>query len=161
MSDLREMIEIASDAAEKLFQTRGVIMPMYHCVTADHVHFVAPAPHKDKDIGVAMMRLMFKVKHVVRYVFIDEAWIVDQSHTDAAEGAKLEAYAARHGLANHPDRREIVMFLAEDLAGRLSAHRFILRPEHGKPTLAPLKFISGAAEAHGRMVGLLQQGARK
>jgi hypothetical protein len=154
MIELREMIVIASSAVEKLFQHRGVIRPMYHCMTADRGIFVTPAPHEDKDTAVALMRALFTVKNVVRYVFIDEAWIVSQKG-DAAEFARLEAWAAKHGVVNHPDRREVVIFLAEDLAGRLSAHRLILRPEHGKPKLSPLKFTEATA-AKGRMVGLLQ-----
>ena len=157
MSDLRQMIEAASSAVEKLFKIRGVIRPMYDCMTADGVRFVTPAPHEDKDAAVAMMRALFVIKNVVRYVFIDEAWMLDQKG-DAAEGARLEAWAAKYGVASHPDRREIVMFIAEDLAGRLSAHRFILRPEHGKPRLSPLKFIPAETLAHGRMVGLLLPG---
>lgn len=157
-TELRELIEIASGGAEQCFRRSGRLSPRYHCMLADGGSFVTPAPHDDKDVSVALMRALFQIKHVVKYVFIDEAWILDTSITDAAEAAKLEAWAGKHGIANHPDRREIVMFLAEDLAGRLSAHRFILRQEHGKPKLSPLKFIPAAAAAHGRMVGLLQRG---
>jgi hypothetical protein len=99
------------------------------------------------------VRRLFVVKNVVAYVFIDEAWMVDKAGRKA-EG--LEAWVMQHGTKNHPDRREIVMFLAEDLTGQMSAHRFILRPEHGKPKLSPLKFIPASAQSHGRMVGLLR-----
>jgi hypothetical protein len=156
MITLRQLIEIASVGVDGLFKTRGVIRPMYHCMTAAGVNFVAPAPCEDKDDSIVLMRALFALKNVVRYVFIDEAWIVDKAHVRAAEVANLEAWVAKHGVSNHPDRREVVMFLAEDLAGCLHAHRFILRPEHGKPKLSPLKFITSEAKARGRMIGLLR-----
>ena len=77
-----------------------------------------------------------------------------------AEYRKLDMNAInRDGLQYHPDRREIVMFNAEHRNGEmLMAHRYILRPEHGKATLGRRWARSRASTSAGRMVGLPVEG---
>jgi hypothetical protein len=152
-AELRKLIEIASEAVEKLFKHTGSVGPMYHGFTAD-TSFILPAPRTDKDTAVEIVRALFEERKVLRYVFFDEAWIVG-----AKEPASLMAtmaFAKRHGVRNHPDRREVVMFCAEDQTTTVQAHRYILRPEHGKAKLSPLNWLD-AGESEGRMIGLLRR----
>lgn len=151
MTDLKSMVRFASARAEDIFRESGVILPMYHAVRSTGEHMILPPPNADKDISVALMKVAFAVADVDRYVFMDEAWRVEL--TGNADGHRL----FREGISDHPDRREIVMFSAENRRGEmLTAHRFILRPEHGKPVLAPLAFTDmDQVNSSGRMVGLL------
>ncbi len=160
-TELREMIEHASDWADKQFRKSGTILPIYHAVTRNDEQLITGTPHDDKDVAVAMIRALFALQDVVRYVFVNEAWTLERRPTPSP--AEMEEIA-RHGLSDHPDRREVVMFFAEDNRGNcLQAHRCILRPQHGRATLAPLHVIDMTnAKSTGRMVGLLMpdQGAR-
>lgn len=50
--------------------------------------------------------------------------------------------------ANHPDARSCFVYLAQAADGtRACGVQYILRPEHGKPSLAPLKVITGQSVA--------------
>jgi hypothetical protein len=101
-----------------------------------------------------MMKAWMQLNDVDRYVFLDEAWILDDRRGQL--GIDMEK-VRREGISQHPDRREIVMFLAENRRGEmLTARRFILRPEIGKPTLAPLVIDTQYDHSEGRMVGLLK-----
>jgi len=97
-----------------------------------------------------------ELNDVDRYVFIDEAWTIDNRKGNLPEIDIKKAY--REGIRNHPDRREVIWFNAENRRGEmLTASRFILRPEHGKATLAPLRIDDMTdVQSSGRMVGLLQ-----
>jgi hypothetical protein len=153
---LHALIEFASEQISKLFKNTGKVLPMYHAVTADGQTLILNAPHKDKDISVGMIKIAFAKLNVERYVFMDEAWILDTQNRVPGpdEWKRIE----RDGLSEHPDRREILMLTAEDRHGNIiTAHRYILRPEHGKAKLSPLE-IRDMTEGHsvGRMVGLLR-----
>ena len=158
LTDLRALIEFASERIEMIFRKSGVIHSMYHAIAADGKHELISPASDDKDIAVALMRAAFELRGIDRYVFCDEAWIIDTSKSGRtiteAEWAKIR----REGLRNHPDRREIVMFSAENRRGeQLLASRYILRPEHGKATLMPLAFQEIFDKSEGRMVGLLKK----
>ena len=71
---------------------------------------------------------------------------------------------SRRGLANHPERIEVVTLQGEDRAcGQIVAHRRIIRPAGRQPYLGALETMEevlhlprGAAfQFQGRMVGLL------
>ena len=153
LTDLKSLIEFASEQAEKIFRRTGRLLPMYHAFKSNGVQFVMPALEQDKDLSVAMTKAAFVLEDVDRYVFIDEAWIVDSTQS----GVTLDIEKAnRFGISNHPDRREVVMFAAENRRGEMrTAKRFILRPEIGKPKLAPLVIDPVYDHSEGRMVGLL------
>ena len=153
------MIEFASTQAAKLFRKQGVIYPMYHCIRADGETTILNALSEDKDLSVAMTKAWMHLNDIDRYIFMDEAWIVDDRRGQL--GLDMEK-VRREGLKNHPDRREIVMFSAENRRGeQLTAKRFILRPEIGKPTLSPLMIDEQFDHSEGRMVGLLNWETRK
>ena len=112
-------------------------------------------PPGDKDLSIALIKAWFELNEIDRYVYIDEAWIVDDRRNQL--GLDLDE-VRRTGVRNHPDRREIVMFSAENRRGeQLTAKRFILRPEIGKPTLSPLDIDKPYEHSEGRMVGLLKR----
>jgi len=153
LTDLKSLIEFASKNAEKIFRKQGAIYPMYHAIDARGEHKILTPQMDDKDVSVAMVKAWFALEGIDRYIFIDEAWILDTSKS----GAEIDLeWIKRHGVRNHPDRREVVMFAAENRKGeRLTAKRFILRPEVGKPTLSPLTIDEVFDHSEGRMVGLL------
>ena len=151
--DLTSLIKFASVNADKIFRKTGVIHPMYHAITASGQTEIISPDLSDKDTAVALMKALFVLHDIDRYVFIDEAWILDT--TKGGPEIDIEK-VQRHGIRNHPDRREIVMFSAEDRrGGRRTAKQFILRPEIGKPRLSPLEFDPLFDHSEGRMVGLL------
>ena len=152
--DLKWLVEFSSEQAEKIFRQTGQLLPMYHAILPDGHHQVIPAPDTDKDVAVALIKAAFELMNVDTYIFMSEAWMLIAPN-ETPDLAKI----ARRGLEHHPDRREIIMFQAENRRGeRQSASRFILRPEHGKARLAPLKMddMSKFGKSEGRMVGLLQ-----
>jgi hypothetical protein len=156
--DLKSLIEFASVQAEKFFRRNGVLYLMYHCIKADgETAILTPPPDCDKDTSVALMKAWFAIENVDRYVFMDEAWIVDDRRGQIGlDIAKVK----REGVRNHPERREIVLFSAENIRGeQLMATRFILRPEVGKPKLSPLKIDEPFDHSEGRMVGMLNWSA--
>jgi hypothetical protein len=155
LTDLKSLVEFASRQAEKIFRQTGVIYPMYHAIKPDGDFMILPAPEGDKDTSVGLIKAAFAIHAIDRYVFIDEGWILDQR---LSGGAPLDlARIARTGLRDHPDRREVLLFLAENRRGeRQTGSRYILRPEHGRASLAPLKLddMTGL-QSSGRMIGLL------
>jgi hypothetical protein len=153
-TDLKSMVRFASAQVEKMFRRNGEILAMYHAIRSNAEHMVLPPPSADKDISVALMKAAFAVADVDRYVFMVEAWRVEWKEDGGAPPPRWQ-----EGIHDHPDRREIVLFSAENRRGEmLTAHRYILRPEHGKPVLAPLAFDDhDYAKSSGRMIGLLNQ----
>lgn len=157
LTDLKSMIEFASAQAEKLFRIQGVIYPLYHCIKTNGDNAILNQMDRDKDLSVAMTVAWMQLNDVDRYVFMDEAWIVDDRKGQI--GLDMEKIR-RMGISKHPDRREIVMFSAENRRGeQLTAKRFILRPETGKARLSPLVIDEAFDHSEGRMVGLLRRGA--
>ena len=160
--DLKELIKFVSPLAEKIFRQTGQLQPMWHAVTALDQTLIIPQPAADKNLAAALIRLEFKVRNVDHYVFMSEAWILNATKSDIS-ARDLRAIASE-GLAEHPDRREIIMFSAENSRGEtLTALRYILRPEHGRAKLSPLTIDDMAGvKSEGRLVGLLERkGATK
>jgi hypothetical protein len=104
------------------------------------------------------MRAIAAELELVRCAYVDEAWTATL-RTDTPERdllAKTQiAIMNRIGVKVHPDRREAVIIGAEDyITGMMMGIRYILRPEHGKPSLSPLT-IEPFNKSEGRFVGLL------
>jgi hypothetical protein len=155
---LKELIEFASRACEPIFKVNGEITPMYHMRDGDGANLIWQPDHSDKDVIVAAARFIMRKQNIQSYVFIDEAWILEIHRTlKPGEWEEIERFCDEFGVSNHPDRREVLMFYAENKSGeRLQANRPIVRPEHGKPKLMPLRFPWQDGETRGRMTGLLQ-----
>jgi hypothetical protein len=157
---LRDLITFASEFCDRQFAAKGVIYPRWHAVTSSGEQFYETSPLLDKDLAVAMIRALFDLRDVVRYVFIDEAWTLSRM-VQPGEEAKVQ----REGLSKHPDRVEVVMISGEDReCGQLMLHRNIIRPAKGKPYLGPLLSLDELPfmpqgghvdQSEGRMVGLL------
>ena len=151
--NLKELIQFASAQAETIFRRTGEVLPMWHAIKADGEQMIIPSPCEDKDMAVSLIKALFELESVETFVFMSEAWILH-----AGPGADIDGIN-RRGLSEHPDRREAIMFAAENRDGEeQTACRFILRPEHGKAKLSPLKMDDMKnRESSGRMVGLLQR----
>jgi len=159
LTDLTALIEFASKNVVKIFKRTGVIYPMYHAIDTHGEHKILTPQSEDKDVGVAMVKVWFALNDIEKYVFVDEAYILDNRRGQS--GLDMEKIQ-REGIRNHPDRREIVMLSAENRRGKmLTARHFILRPEVGKPTLSPLVIDEVFDHSEGRMVGLLNWENRK
>jgi len=154
MKTLKTLIEFASTQAGRIFDSSGMLLPMYHAVCEDRSHRIILQPDGTKDEAVEIVKAAFAMLRVDRYCFMNEAWLL-VGDPDQIDLARIE----RQGLEWHPDRREVVAFMAENRRGeRLTGARYILRPEHGKPTLSPLKLDNMEnLTTEGRMVGLLQR----
>jgi hypothetical protein len=153
---LRQLIESCSHVCEAIFRDTGELHGMYHVVRENGENTIIPAPPCDdniKDLGIEIIRHLFREMAVVRYVFVAEAWLLVQPSKEAMEQCR------RLGVRNHPERQETVIFTAEDSDWTIIAHRMIKRLEGLPPCLAPLTFLP-MDEVEGRMVGLLTQTQR-
>ena len=154
-SDLQWLLEHASEFAATTFAKRGRVEPMWIAIS-DIARFVMTADSDDKDANVAAIKKFFAKERVKLYVFMDEAWMVDRTKSGPPISSTEFSDMDRKGLKDHPDRREIVALSGEDGQRIALGMRYILRPEHGKPSLTPLTFEFGeSGELGGRMVGLL------
>ena len=107
-----------------------------------------------KDESAAQMRAIAAEFELVRCAYVDEAWTANLSADAPAVNLQI-AIMNRIGVKAHPDRREAVIIAGEDyVSGSLMGIRYILRPEHGKPSLSPLT-IDRYHNAEGRFVGIL------
>lgn len=157
---LREMLDYASCFCEKHFAMRGEIAPMWHVITSKGETLIELHPTQfSKDMAAAMIRAWFDLVDAVRYVYIGEAWTLNRMIRE-----EEQAEIFRNGIAEHPDRVEIVQLQGEDRDyGQIIMSRDIIRPKKGKPYLGPLQGINdlphipaGAhVQSEGRMVGML------
>jgi hypothetical protein len=152
--NLKELITFASAQAETIFRRTGELLPMWHCIKSNGEQLIVPSPCEDKDMAVGLIKALMELEDVETYVFMSEAWILERAQGDDI------AMADRYGLSGHPDRREVIMFAAENRNGEeQTARRYILRPEHGKAKLSPLVLddMTQIGQSSGRMVGMLQR----
>lgn len=158
MIPLRTFVEIVIEAASRSFERNGCLRPFWHAVTAAGEHMILPPPDGfDKDMATVLVRAVFEARDVVRYAFVDEAWIIQKTTAteDADEVERLRRQMET--IQDHPDAREILLVSAEDQQeGFVLARRHIERGADGKVKLAPLQFIDlEIKSAEGRMVGML------
>lgn len=111
--------------------------------------------HPNRTITRERLRKVFKEFSVVRYCYAGEGYLIfvksdDEDMEDAIEAGEMK-------IEDHPGRREIVSYLAEDGENVIAAHQYILRPEHGSPVLAPINVIANESlvETTGTLSGLL------
>jgi hypothetical protein len=158
MNTLRAMLDAASPWVADRFAKQGRITPMWHVVEGDGTHTIKTDIHPDKDTESVLMRAYFYLVRARRYLFIDEAWMAAVLDGDPDRIATVHRYASLGKLSDYPDRREAIMFAGEDTNGdSVLAHRFILRPEHGKATLAPLEIREDVGDSYGRFTHMLQE----
>src|SRR5262245_29583117 len=162
MSDsLRAFIEVASDKIERIFRIRSVILPMWHYIDRHGIQQATRAPPGDKDRAATIMRALFQLHGATRCLYIDEAWTWDGFGKPLEENERVMNWIKEHGgLADFPDRVEVVVFAGEDQSeSSMQAHRRIIRGQ-GKPKLGPLEFLDMVGvRSEGRMVGMLPRRA--
>src|SRR5262245_24092779 len=152
---LDEIFQHGVETAQTLFAAQGEVHPMWIAQTSsgEVLPLIAPIGDRDsKDAVVGMIKAIFKQHEVVRYVSLLEAWTLElKRDRDLPLSVRLGA-----PISQHPERREIVALAAEDKTeGMLTGMFYILRPEHGKATLSPLKRMEKSTRHEGRFVGLL------
>lgn len=147
---LQKLFDFAADAASSLFKRQGYLIPMWVGINKKGTHVpLIVRDMDDKDRVVQVVKEFLKREGITQYASMLECWIYEGEEVppEILEGKSLE---------HNPDRREAIHILAEDTDGNsLSGHFYILRPEHGKPTLTPLKMLSADGKTEGRFIGLL------
>jgi hypothetical protein len=155
--ELVRLLDHASMFVEQAFRHQGVIHPVWIAVDPSGKELVVPTPvpfvsPAAKDYATIMVRAMFALSSVTRYVFICESWVL------LAEDAPIDMEAVqRHGIADHPGRREVVVLTAEsERSGLLCGLRHIIRPSKGRARLGPLVVEQRAGlTVEGRMSSML------
>jgi hypothetical protein len=141
------LIKCASGFVEQRMAEHGQINPFWHVVTAHDEQMIVPPMSDDKDEAVALMRVLLEVVDAKLCMFVTEAWQIEVTTEE-------EIPATDYQRSQHPSRKEVVMFQAEDIDGEITGHRDIIRDANGKPRLGPLK-IERMQMSSGRMVGML------
>jgi hypothetical protein len=80
-------------------------------------------------------------------MFVTEAWQIEVATAEAIPSTDYQR-------SQHPSRKEVVLFQAEDIDGEITGHRDIIRDNRGNPRLGPLE-IERSQMSSGRMVGML------
>lgn len=145
---LRKFVEEVADKIDIVFNHSLEIVPMWHIIAGDGEELILPSIAPDKDMACLFAQAFMAVTEAKRYVFIDEGWMAfvkDESKIPISGGVK-----------EIPGRKEIVMFMAEDIdEGTIMAHREIIRPEGKRPYLGPIKISDSGGVSEGRFCGLL------
>lgn len=144
---LQELFDHGADAAAHLFERQGHLVPMWVGVNKRGSHVPLVIPYMDdKDSVAETVKKYLKKERITQYVSMLECWTYEGKEIppEITEGRSLE---------HNPDRREAIHIMAEDEDGNTIAGCFyILRPEHGKPKLSPLKMYPNAEASEGRFV---------
>jgi len=152
---LDQLMEHGKEAAQHLFKKQGMIHPMWVCERENGEIFpicIQMPDREQRDAFASALKVTFKRHRVVRYVALLEAWVLEMPpETDVN---KLDF---SESLEHHQDRREAIFIQAEDIDGsQRSGQYYILRPEHGKPTLSEFKDLNNPSKPNeGRFVRLL------
>jgi hypothetical protein len=152
--ELERMLDNAGAHAENLLidQHEDELLPFFHMITADGENILAPTPWRDEDDKRDMLgsiRLFMRMKNVVRYSVVSEAWAASQPK-DWKPGQDISPMPSER-----PDRREIVIAIAADKERTVSRSWDIVRGEAGSIVKLQLdKDFAGSQE--GRMGSLLK-----
>jgi hypothetical protein len=160
--DLTALIEHASMLVERAFKHQGVVHPMWIADDQNGDRVVMPTPvpfvnHTAKDYAVMVVKAMFALTGVTRYVFVSESWIL------LSEDGPVDVEAIQqHGISQHPARREVVNLMAEsEVGGLVMAWRPIIRPAKGKARLGPMVVEErDGLTVEGRFVSMLPRKGR-
>lgn len=149
----QQLFEAARDNAKRLFleSDNYEVAPLWHAISGDNENMLIMTPwysNEEKAETVVGLRMLFAAAQVKRYAFICEAWTV---HVPIGMDWREEMPPSQH-----PDRREVLRIMVEDRNGqRKSGSYFILRPEHGPPTLSPFHEDDPGWDFGGPMSGML------
>lgn len=149
---LKKLFTFGAETADHVFNRLGRLTPMWIGVNGKGSHLpLIIADLSDKDAVADAVRSFLKKNGITRYVMIAECWMYKGKKipNEVLEGKSIK---------NNRDRREAIHVFAEDNKGNSISGRFyILRPEHGKPKLSPLKMDAEKTKSEGRFVGMFEQ----
>lgn len=154
---LTEFLDTQCETTKQIFNDRGQIYPLWIIEPKAGDLILVPTAwenDRDKDFAVEAIKDLLKVCEAKRYAFVTEAWIVDVRNKHEIP----KSHQLGGSLANHPDRREVVMVTVEDRHQSMTRMFYILRPEHGKPVLSAAEDMDGD-KSEGRFVNLLPKEA--
>ncbi len=137
---LEELLDHAAGFAQKVFNQSGELHPMWIAEDGNDQRFAIATPFTDGDSKSAIaqaMRQMFKLKGVVRYAFMAEAWMID--HTGADAKTLENVVQGNVAVSELPNRIECIQIVAEDRERGVLGSFVISRDLEGKPTLSEFK----------------------
>ena len=131
-SELRALLEAVSSHAETVFKAHGAVPPAWFCVTdTDEIFFMPPPPTETREEELMIVSEVFKMKSVICYVFVAEAWTAIIDKSDLSTVSSIESRA---------DREEVLLLTGESSDGQLTAKRKILRSRR-EAGLGPLEYM--------------------
>jgi hypothetical protein len=174
-----ELIDVSSKSVTDLFASTGEFHMLWHAITANDAPLLLPqgtvvnfveevvgGEEALKDLPRAMfsklaarvVQSIFEKFNVKMYVMVDEAWTIDDELTASMTRAQFE-WIRENGVSKFPGAHEVIVYSAEDYAGRTVAQQVINRVEGGKPTLGPLTYLPVEKTMHvgGQAFGLLPE----
>ena len=152
MLDDKALFDHAAEFAAFHFNEKGELAPMWLLDNGkDHIYCVlTPFTGDDsKDNAVKVIKEIIKEKGIVRAAFMAEAWEVV-----VRKGQPEYDHPEDFRPSEHEDRREIIQLSVESKDGIMMGGYYILRPEHGKATLSPLKCEEMTNDYGGKFSGL-------
>lgn len=144
---IHKLFNFGTETARHLFDRQGYIVPMWIGVNKRGSHTpLIIHDMSDKNKVAEIVRAFLRKEGVSMYVSMLECWLY--------EGKDIPPEVCkRESLEYNPDSREAIHILAEDNGGNIvSGHFYILRPEHGRPKLSPLKLAPEETKSEGRFV---------
>lgn len=133
-----EALRLVSDSAAfatAAFKRHGRVTALVGIVPLDGepaAHFLTPEPDA---------ALMLAAKEAIATIVVSESWMLPADNPDTAADVMAHLRSGKPA-SEHPDAREVVFHVASMADGTTAAAvQFILRPEHGKPTLSPPKML--------------------
>jgi hypothetical protein len=156
---LRQMVDMASDNAERNMREHGEIHQIWHAQMRNGETMVLSTVLETKDQTAEAVRKVFAEADAVRCVSTHESWYLEPLGETEYRQLQKDYYAKGKSMADHPKRKEGVAIFAEDEDGNfITAMRSIIRGRNGdpdsKPILGPLKILE-TTRLEGRLVGML------
>lgn len=150
--DLDRLFNFGAESAQHLFLRQGELLPVWAVLDEkDCIKILVVAEMTDKDAVAEKVKEFIKKQKATAYVSAIEAWVVEIPKGGDMPREIKEGRSLKH----NPDRRELINILAEDNQGNsVSGCYYILRPEHGKPKLSPLKVFPKATKTEGRFTNM-------
>ena len=151
MTPLRKLFDFGTETAASIFNKQSYLEPMWIGVNKKGSHIpLLVSDMSDKNKAAETVRCFLKKQGIIRYVSMLESWV-----WEGKEGEIPPEILEGKSLEHNPDRREAIIITAEDNEGNeISGRFYILRPEHGKPKLSPLKLDPREMESVGRFAGM-------
>jgi acyl-CoA synthetase (AMP-forming)/AMP-acid ligase II len=105
--------------------------------------YPVPMDMKNKDVSAAMLKELCKHVEPDFLIFISEAWGLDQTKVSIEEVKKV--WESKKGIADHPNRIDVIMIKLETSTGLWAAQPQI-RTVNGKRSLDDphFEFMAGA-----------------